>query len=152
MKARHAAVLGGAGLLCAAAFVNAQHFSVTPDQLKWSKSAASPSDSAVVMGKPGEGGHWVVRARLKPGMKVMPHSHPVDVHVTVLSGTLLYSEGDTFDEKTLKEYPAGSFFMERANTPHFQMPKGNTEVIFQAHGTGVNAFKYVNPADDPRNK
>ena len=133
MKARHVAYVAGVGCLSVIAFVYAQQISVTPDQLKWSKSPASPSDSVVVMGNPGKGGNWVNRARLKPGMKVMPHSHPVDVHVTVLSGTLLFAEGETFDESKFKEYPAGSFFMERANTPHFQMPKGNTEVVFQAH-------------------
>lgn len=152
MKARYVACLIGIASASATALLYAQQISITPDKLKWAKSPASPSDSVVVFGAPAQGGHWVSRARLKPGMKVMPHSHPVDVHVTVLSGTLLFAEGETFDEKKLREYPAGSFFVEPANTPHFQMPKGNTEVIFQAHGSGMNAFKYVNPAHDPRNK
>jgi quercetin dioxygenase-like cupin family protein len=152
MRIRNLACLAGFAGAFVAATAFAQQTSLTPDQLKWSKSAASPSDTAVVFGKPQEGGHWIVRARLKPGMKVMPHSHPVDVHVTVLSGTLLYGEGDKFDEKKMKEYPAGSFFMERANAAHYQMPKGNSEVIFQAHGTGQQGFKYVNPSDDPRKK
>jgi quercetin dioxygenase-like cupin family protein len=80
----------------------------------------------------------------------MPHSHPVDVQVTVLSGTLLHAEGETFDETKLKEYPAGSFFVERANVPHYAVAK--TAVVLQGSGIGPFGFTYVNPRDDPRNK
>lgn len=153
MKQGHAlasmAIIAG---MAVASLGHAQEISVTPQQLKWAKSPASPSDTALLMGDPRKDGPFVVRARLKPGMKVMPHSHPIDVQITVLSGTLLFGQGETFDEKKMKEYPTGSFFVERANSSHYQMPKGNAEMIFQASGTGINAFKYVNPKDDPRTK
>jgi len=152
MKSRHAALaliaamVGIAGI----SLVHAQTISVTPEQLKWAQSPASPSETTVVMGDPRQPGPFVVRARFKPGMKVMPHSHPIDIQVTVLSGTLLYGDGETFDETKMKEYPAGSFFVIDANVPHYYLHK--TAVVFQASGTGLNAFKYVNPKDDPRNK
>jgi quercetin dioxygenase-like cupin family protein len=138
------AVLGGVSV------AHAQQITVTPDQLKWSKSAASPSEVTVIYGNPRESGPFVVRARYEAGMKVMPHSHPIDIQVTVLSGTLLSAEGETFDESKLKEYPVGSFIVERANVPHYHLAK--TAVMFQASGNGFNAFKYVDPAHDPRNK
>jgi quercetin dioxygenase-like cupin family protein len=140
-------MLAGSAII---ASVHAQMFSVTPDQLKWAKSAATLSESAVIMGDPRQPGPFVTRARYKEGMKVMPHSHPGDVYLTVLSGTLLYAEGETFDESKFKEFPAGSFLVERANVPHYAMAK--TAVVFQAAGTGPAAFKYVNPQHDPRNK
>jgi polar amino acid transport system substrate-binding protein len=152
MTTRNAALLAlSISALATSSVVNAQEISITPERLKWMQSVASPSETALLLGGPGQPGPSVVRARLKPGMKVMPHSHPVDVHVTVLSGTLLYGQGESFDEAKLKEYPAGSFFVERANLPHYQMPKGSEGVVFQASLIGANAFNYVNPQDDPRN-
>ena len=128
----------------------AQEISITPDRLKWTQSVASPSETTLLTGDPRQPGPWVSRARLKPGMKTMPHSHPVDIQITVLSGTLLYGEGNSFDEAKMREYPAGSFFVERANIPHYAMPKGQNGVVFQASGTGATAFTYVNRQDDPR--
>lgn len=151
MKTRNGALLAiSVTALASASLADAQEISITPERLKWTQSVASPSETTLLMGGPGQPGPWVVRARLKPGMRVLPHSHPVDVQVTVLSGTLLYGQGESFDEGKLKEYPAGSFFVERANLPHYQMPKGNEGVVFQASGTGANAFNYVNIKDDPR--
>ena len=151
MNLRQAALrsIGLAGI-ASISLAQAQEISITPDQLKWTQSVASPSETTLLMGDPRQAGPFVVRARLKPGMKVMPHSHPIDVQVTVLSGTMLYGHGATFDQAKMKEYPTGSFFVERANVPHYQMPKGNAGVVFQASGNGLNAFTYVNPKDDPR--
>ena len=67
----------------------------------------------------------------------------------MLSGTLFYAEGETFDESKLKEYPAGSFIFEKANVPHYQMAK-TVPLCFQASGVGPTAFNFVNPKDDPR--
>jgi quercetin dioxygenase-like cupin family protein len=149
MKARHAAlavaaVLGGV----AAVLVQAQQF--TPEQLKFQRNPATGSEISAVWGDPSKPAPFVTRVKYPAGFKAMPHSHPVEIHVTVLSGTLLFAEGKTFDESKLKEYPAGSFIVEKANVPHYQMAKG--PVMFQASGTGPNAFNFVNPKDDPRKK
>ena len=132
----------------AAALVQAQQF--TPEQLKFQRNPASGSEIAAVWGDSAKPAPFVTRVKYPAGFKAMPHSHPVEIHVTVLSGTLLFAEGKTFDESKLKEYPAGSFIVEKANVPHYQMAKA--PVIFQAAGTGPNAFNFVNPKDDPRKK
>lgn len=153
MNLRHAALLSiGIAGIASISLAQAQEISITPDQLKWTQSVASPSETAVLMGDPRQAGPFVVRARLKPGMKVMPHSHPIDIQMTVISGTLLYGQGEKFDEAKMKEYPTGSFFVERADVPHYAMPKGDAGVVYQVSGTGQNAFKYVNPKEDPRNQ
>jgi quercetin dioxygenase-like cupin family protein len=54
----------------------------------------------------------------------MPHSHPTENLVMVLSGTVLYGEGDKFDPAKLKAYPAGSFIVEKPNSPHYLSAKG----------------------------
>src|SRR5687767_2450045 len=59
---------------------NTQAVSITPEQLKWSQSPASPSETTMVIGDR-QGGSWVSRARFKQGMRVMPHSHPIDIQV-----------------------------------------------------------------------
>ena len=147
MKARHAAaaLLAASGVL-AIVLVHAQ--ALTPNQLKFQRNPATGSEIAVVFGEPSKPVPFVLRVKYPPGHKAMPHSHPIDVQVTVLEGTLLFAEGETFDESKLKEYPAGSFIFEKANVPHYQMSKG--PVTFQASGTGPNGFNFVNPKDDPR--
>jgi quercetin dioxygenase-like cupin family protein len=124
---------------------------VTPDQLKFQRNPATGSEIAVVMGDPSKPAPFVLRVKYPAGFKAMPHWHPIDVQVTVLSGTMLWAEGETFDESKLKEYPAGSFIMEKAKVPHYQVAK--TPVVFQAAAAaGPQGFVFVNPKDDPRKK
>jgi quercetin dioxygenase-like cupin family protein len=147
MQARHVALVGLAAIVgLAAVLVHAQV--LTPDELKFQRNPATGSEIAAVMGDPSKPAPFVTRVKYPPGFKAMPHSHPIDLQVTILSGTMLWAEGETFDESKLKEYPAGSFIFEKANVPHYQSAK--TAVVFQASGTGPNAFKFVNPKDDPR--
>ena len=130
--------------------VLAQAQSLTADQLKFQRNPATGSEIAAVFGDSTKKEPFVTRVKYPPGFKAMPHSHPIDVQVTVLEGTLYFAEGESFDESKLKPYPAGSFIFEKANVPHYQMAKG--VVVFQASGTGPNAFKFVNPEHDPRKK
>ena len=123
---------------------------ITPDQIKFQRNPATGSEIGTVLGDPTKKELFVTRVKYPPGFKAMPHSHPIDLHVTVLEGTLHFAEGETFDESKLKAYPAGSVIMEKANVPHYQMAKG--PVVFQAAGTGPNGFNFVNPQHDPRNK
>ena len=151
MKARVAALRAMAAMsgLTALTMVYAQV--ITPEQLKFQRNPATGSEIAVVMGDPSKNGPFVLRVKYPPGFKAMPHSHPIDVQVTVLSGTMLWAEGETFDESKMKAYPEGSFILEKANVPHYQVAK--TAVVFQASAaTGPNGFKFVNPKDDPRSK
>ena len=129
---------------------NVQAQALRPEQLKFQKNPATGSEISSVMGDPAKKEPFITRVKYPQGFKAMPHSHPVDLQVTVLSGTMLWAEGTTFDESKMKEYPAGSFIFEKANVPHYQMAK--TPVVFQAHGVGPNGFQFVNPKDDPRKK
>jgi quercetin dioxygenase-like cupin family protein len=150
MKARYVALAALAAVGAIGAFL-VQAQVLTPDQLKFQRNPATGSEIAVVMGDPSKAAPFVLRVKYPPGFKAMPHSHPIDIQVTVLSGTMLWTEGETFDESKLKEYPAGSFIFEKANVPHYQVAK--TAVVFQAAATtGPNAFNFVNPKDDPRSQ
>jgi quercetin dioxygenase-like cupin family protein len=130
--------------------IRAQANAVTPDQLKFDRNPATGSEIAVVMGKPREPGPFVLRVRYPAGLKAMPHSHPNDTHVTVISGVLRYAEGEKYDESKLKDYPAGSFFVIPANVPHYENATAPME--FQAHGMGPIRFIFVDPQHDPARK
>ncbi len=129
------------------------HVVVTPHDLKWQDGPASLPKGAktvVLEGDPSKAGEFVLRVKLPDGMRIMPHTHPKDERVTVLSGTLYLGMGDTFDEKKAVAMPAGSYGRTGAGMKHFGFVKGET--VLQLHGTGPWAVVYLNPADDPRNQ
>lgn len=103
---------------------------------------------AVLEGDPSREGPFVLRIKLPDGFRVMPHTHPKDERVTVISGTLYLGEGDKFDEKSGKGVPAGSYVRTAAGMKHFGWVKGET--VLQLHGEGPWAIEYVDPKDDPR--
>ena len=124
---------------------------LTPGEIKWGANPALPKGTSfvVLMGDPKQGAN-VVRVQLPAGVKIMPHSHVTENVVTVISGTMLYAEGDKFDEAKLKPYPAGSFVVEKAKAPHYMTAK--EPVVFQVSVPGKSSFDYVNAKDDPRKK
>jgi hypothetical protein len=129
------------------------HELVTPDDIKWVDAPPSlPPGAKIVLleGDPSKEGPFVMRAKMPDGYKIMPHTHPKDERVTVLSGTLQMGMGEKFDEKATKAMPAGSYGRTAAGVKHFAYTKGET--VIQVHGTGPWTIDYVNPADDPRKK
>ena len=143
----------------ALALVSADHrdriedYSLTPADMKWVDGPASLPKGAktvVLEGDPTKAGEFVLRVKLPDGMRIMPHTHPKDERVTVLSGTLYMGMGEKFDEKVAKAMPAGSYGRTGAGMKHFGFVKGET--VLQLHGTGPWAVVYLNPADDPRNQ
>ncbi len=105
---------------------------------------------AVIEGKPSEPGPFTMRLKFRPGFKVAPHSHPAIEHLTVLSGTIHFGMGDTFDAAKLMPMRAGSFIVMPVGTNHFVHTK--EETVIQVHGVGPWGVTYVNPADDPSKK
>jgi hypothetical protein len=123
------------------------------DRLKWQDgppSLAKGSKIAVLEGDPNKEGPFVFRLKLPDGFRVAPHTHPKMERVTVIAGTLNIGMGEKFDAKATKAMPAGAFGTWEAEMKHFAWVKGAT--IIQLHGTGPWTIKYVDPADDPRNR
>jgi hypothetical protein len=60
----------------------------------------------------------------------------------VLSGTLYYGYGDTFDESKLRALGPGSELVEPKDAPHFAMTKGE-EVMLHIVGQGPAATNPV---------
>ena len=79
---------------------------------------------------------YVYRLKIPADYKVMPHRHPVDEHLTVLSGTFYLAVGETFDpEKGMQGFPVGSLLVMPAETAHYAWTK--EETIVQVHGIAV---------------
>ena len=98
--------------LPAAAFAADDHMGVQASTLKWGPPPPGLPPGArvtVVSGNPGGDGPYVVRAKLPTGYKVMPHTHPTDENVTVLSGVFHIAMGDKFDTKKGDALKAGGF-------------------------------------------
>jgi hypothetical protein len=129
------------------------HVVVTPDDVKWADGPPSlppGAKLAVLEGDLTKDGPFVMRAKFPDGYRVMPHTHPADERVTILSGVLYMGLGDKFDASAAKPMPAGSYGRMPPGVSHFAYAKGET--VIQVHGNGPWAIDYVNPADDPRKK
>jgi quercetin dioxygenase-like cupin family protein len=129
------------------------HVMLGAHEIKW--SAAPPSLPrgalvAVIEGKPSEPGPFTMRLKFPAGFRVAPHSHPAIEHLTVLSGTINFGMGDTFDTGKLMPMRAGSFIVMPLGTSHFVETK--EETVVQVHGVGPWGVRYVNAEDDPSKK
>ena len=97
---------------------------------------------ASLYGSPTKAGLYVNRVKFAPGFKVMPHFHPDERTVVVLSGTLYMGLGEQFDENKVKAYPPGTFLSEPAQMVHYTWAKDG-EVIIQITGIGPSGSTQI---------
>jgi quercetin dioxygenase-like cupin family protein len=129
-----------------------EHRATKPADLKWAEAPSglpAGGKMAVLNGDPTQTGPFTVRLKTPTGYKVMPHTHPTDERLTVISGIFRVGMGDKFDESTMQEMGPGSYIVMPSGTAHFA--KGAKETIVQIDSEGPFQINYVNPADDPRN-
>jgi hypothetical protein len=118
---------------------------LTPDEMKWQSQgalAAPGLEQANLVGDPARPGPYTIRLRFPKGYRIPPHTHPDAREVTILSGTFATGYGERFDPAGLKVLPAGSFYIEPANVPHYIEIK--QDVVLQVSGTGPSGRKFVN--------
>ena len=143
-----AAVLGGTAVAQTAA---PGPVALTPSEMKWQSQgglAAPGMEQLNLVGDPAKPGPYTLRLKFPKGFRIAPHTHPDSREVTILSGTWRTGYGEKFDAAALKALPAGSFFTEPANVPHFIEIK--EDVVLQVSGTGPSGRKFVNPEDSPK--
>lgn len=129
-----------------------EHRMMNPADFKWSDAPPGlPKGAkvAVLQGNPSAPGVFAMRVTLPAGYRVLPHFHPADENVTVLSGELYMGMGDTFDGSKAHAISAGGFSIMPMGMRHYAFTKAET--VFQVHGMGPWGITYVNPQDDPRN-
>ena len=117
---------------------------LVPSDLQWRSSPKLHSlQTATLIGDPARLAAYVQRIKFPPKHSLKPHSHPNSARmVTVLAGTLYFAYGETFDESKLRALPAGSFFTEPANMPHYAKT-GDQEVVLQLNAVGPDGTTYV---------
>jgi mannose-6-phosphate isomerase-like protein (cupin superfamily) len=128
----------------------AGHAIVRSSDVTW-KPLRPGAEIAVVSGDPdATGAPFVMRFRYHGDVRVPPHWHPTDEHMTVLSGTFVVGMGERFDESSATVLGAGAYARIPARMAHYAASKGDT--LVQVHGIGPFAINYVNPADAPVKK
>ncbi len=127
----------------------------TPEEAQW--GPAPPmlppgAQIAVLAGDPGQPAAYTLRLKFPANYLIPAHSHPRDEHVVVVSGALTLGMGDKLDKKAAgnKTLGIGGFALMPEGMNHFAFT-GKQETTILLYGQGPVDFKYVNPADDPRN-
>src|SRR5438105_10228956 len=111
-----------AALPAAAALAMDDHMAIQANALKWGPAPPGlppGAQVAVVTGDPSKDGPYVVRAKLPAGYRIMPHTHPTDENVTVLSGTFHIAMGGKFDAKKGEAVKTGGFFNAEKDMQHY---------------------------------
>ena len=138
----------GASLIAEAQDAGSGVVALTPDQLKWAKQGAfalAGMEQVNLIGDSSKPGPYTMRLKFPQGLKVAPHTHPDSREVTIISGVFATGYGETFDAGKLKVLPAGSFYTEPANVPHYIEIK--EDVVLQVSGTGPSGRNFINPQD-----
>jgi hypothetical protein len=133
--------------------IPADHIMIMPNNIKWGPAPPGlppGAKAAVLEGDPGAAGPFTLRAKIPANYKIMPHTHPIDEHITVIEGSCYMGMGKKFNEKAAKEIPTGGFIMLKTGTVHYFFTK--KPCIIQIQDIGPWGITYINPADDPRNK
>jgi quercetin dioxygenase-like cupin family protein len=106
----------------------------------------------VLAGNPMQAVPYTIRLKFPAGYAIPAHSHPTDENVVVVSGALTFGMGDKMirDDAKNKTLTAGGFALMPAGMNHYAFTT-TQETTIVLYGQGPVEFKYVNPADDPRN-
>jgi quercetin dioxygenase-like cupin family protein len=136
-----------------AARAQSAHVLQAVGQVKWGPAppmVPAGAQIAVLSGDPGKAAPYTVRLKFPANYAIQAHSHPTDENVVIVSGALTFGMGDKLDKNasntTLKP---GGYAMMPAGMNHFAYTKEPVTIVL--YGVGPVEFKYVNPADDPRN-
>jgi quercetin dioxygenase-like cupin family protein len=150
-------VLAAAACLAFASVGFAQSSKHVIESLKDAKWGPAPpmlprgAQIQVLGGNPGATGLVTLRIKLPAGYKIPAHSHPTDENVVVTTGALTFGMGDKLTKTAAanKTLAVGGYALMPANMNHFAYTTTETTIVL--YGQGPVEFKYVNPADDPRN-
>ena len=158
MKTMLSAVIASALVCGASGVVHAQtdsHVIASVNDAQWGPAPPllpAGAQIAVLAGNPMKAVPYTIRLKFPPNYAIPPHSHPTDEQVVVVSGALTFGMGDRLE----REFPgnktltAGGFALMPAGMNHYALTREQETTII-LYGQGPVEFKYVNPADDPRN-
>jgi pimeloyl-ACP methyl ester carboxylesterase/quercetin dioxygenase-like cupin family protein len=105
-------------------------------------SGVSGIRTRILNGDPTRGGLYTIQLTVPANVRIEAHDHPDERSATVISGTWYFGYGAQFDDRALKALPAGSFYTEPRNQPHFART-GNAPVVLQISGIGPTGTTYT---------
>jgi quercetin dioxygenase-like cupin family protein len=149
-----AVAIGVAGSLAIAHAQGHAHVVQTPKEVQWGPApplVPPGAQIAVLAGDPGKPAPYTVKLKFPANYAIPAHSHPTDEHVVIVGGALTFGMGDKLTKGAgNKTLGVGGFALMPANMNHFAYTTA-AETTIVLYGQGPVEFKYVNPADDPRN-
>ncbi len=107
---------------------------------------------AVLAGNPMGTGFYSVRLKFPANYTIPAHSHPTDENVVVTKGDMTFGMGDKLSKTAAgnKKIRVGGYALAPTGMNHYAYAGASgAEIVL--YGQGPVEFKYVNPADDPRN-
>ena len=138
------------------------HHTVIPaDTVTWGEAPASlppGAQAAALLGSPGTEGPFVIRLKFPAGFVIPPHRHSKDEFVTVISGRVAITSGETVDKASMAPVPTASFIHLPAGMPHYLwaveetvVPVGRErQALGLPPGTGARKVRDVHGAVEPR--
>jgi gentisate 1,2-dioxygenase len=126
---------------------------IRSEDIDWKPFPAFPVQArlAILVGDPVASAPYVIRVRLPPGVKMMPHRHIEDRIYTVIAGVFYIGIGEVFDERKLTAHAPGSVIVLPAGTAHFHWSRSG-EYITQVTAMGPLGLEYVDASHDPRSQ
>lgn len=134
---------------------NHSHVMAKPSEAQWGPAppfVPAGAQLAVLSGDPTKPVPYSVRLKFPANYAIPAHSHPTDENVVVVSGAVTFGAGDKLSKTAAsnKTLGVGGYMLVGSGMNHFAYT-GASEATIVLYGTGPVDFKYVNPADDPRN-
>jgi len=130
------------------------HVTVKLSEAQWGPAPPfipAGAQIAVLSGDPTKPVPYSVRLKFPANYAIQAHSHPTDENVVVVSGAVTFGVGDKLVKGSANTtIGVGGYMLATAGMNHFAYT-GATEATIVLYGIGPVDFKYVNPADDPRN-
>jgi len=111
-------------------------------------SGVAGIQTAILSGDPTKPGLYTIRLSAPPRTRIEAHMHRDDRAATVVSGTWYFGYGSQFDSAALKTLPAGSFYTESPNQPHFAETRDEA-IVVHITGYGPSDTTYVKSATSP---
>src|SRR5262249_51473135 len=104
---------------------------VSLEKLKWNPTPFPDVTVAVISGNLTGSGMYAMMAKYGAGAKSVPHTHPDQRVVTVISGTYYSGAGTDFDQPKLNPITAGTAIIIPANAPHYALAKDGATVLLK---------------------
>ena len=106
----------------------------TSESVKWNPAPFPGITIAVAAGNPTATGMYAIFVKFAPGAKALPHTHPDQRIVTVLSGTIRVGIGPEIDEGRAAVLRPGSVVIIPGDAPHYGWTT-DSEALLQEVGT-----------------